>query len=147
MTDERSEAGIGSTVGLGLPALSIRQPWAWLILHAGKDIENRNWRTSVRGRILIHAAKGMTRMEYEEAAMFLATDIPRTITLPSFDQLERGGIIGAVDLTGCWVKHQSPWFVGFYGFSLANPKPLPFVPCRGALGFFRPNTALGPVRQ
>lgn len=27
-------------------ALSIRQPWAWAILHAGKDIENRDWHTA-----------------------------------------------------------------------------------------------------
>lgn len=39
-------------------ALSIRQPWASLILKAGKDIENRCWQTKVRGRVLIHAAKG-----------------------------------------------------------------------------------------
>lgn len=117
-------------------AVSIRQPWAWLILHAGKDIENRNWQTSYRGPCLIHAAKGMTVMEYEEAAMFLTTEIPRKITLPAFDELQRGGIVGSVDITGCWVKHHSPWFVGFYGFSLANPKPLRFTPCRGQLRFF-----------
>ena len=44
-----------------MKALSIRQPWAHLILHGGKDIENRDWRTSVRGRVLVHASKGMTR--------------------------------------------------------------------------------------
>ena len=38
-----------------MPALSIRQPWAWAILHAGKDIENRSWRTAFRGEVLIHA--------------------------------------------------------------------------------------------
>lgn len=32
-----------------LPAISIRQPWAWLILNAGKDIENRDWPTNFRG--------------------------------------------------------------------------------------------------
>ena len=46
-------------------ALSIRQPWASLILKAGKDIENRDWPTKFRGRILIHAAKGCTRDEWE----------------------------------------------------------------------------------
>ena len=39
-----------------MKALSIRQPWAWLILHGGKDIENRTWATKLRGRVLIHAA-------------------------------------------------------------------------------------------
>ena len=31
-----------------MKALSIRQPWAWLILHAGKDIENRDWKPRIR---------------------------------------------------------------------------------------------------
>ena len=48
-------------------ALSIRQPWAYCILDYGKDIENRTWSTSIRGRVLIHASKGMSRKEYEEA--------------------------------------------------------------------------------
>ena len=47
--------------------LSIRQPWAWLILNAGKDIENREWPTRFRGRVLIHASKGMTHDEWEDA--------------------------------------------------------------------------------
>jgi len=37
-------------------ALSIRQPWAWAILH-GKDVENRTWVTRVTGEFLIHASK------------------------------------------------------------------------------------------
>lgn len=126
---------------LGLPALSIRQPWAWLILHAGKDIENRTWRTSFRGRVLIHAAKNMTRTEYEECEDFLASRcLCGRLSLPAFDALQRGGIVGVADITGCWVKHQSSWFTGPYGFSLAKAEPLPLVPCRGALGFFRPNS-------
>lgn len=38
-----------------MKALSIRQPWAWLILHGGKDMENRSRRTHMRGRICVHA--------------------------------------------------------------------------------------------
>ena len=57
-------------------ALSVRQPWAWAIIHADKDIENRSWQAvnhglRQRGRICIHAAKGMTRDEYEEAREFI----------------------------------------------------------------------------
>ena len=40
--------------------LSIRQPWAWLVAHGWKNIENRTWQTNYRGRLLIHAAGGMT---------------------------------------------------------------------------------------
>ena len=45
-------------------AISIRQPWAWAIVHAGKDIENRDWSTRYRGPVCIHAAKGMTKDEF-----------------------------------------------------------------------------------
>jgi hypothetical protein len=122
--------------------LSIRQPWAWLILHAGKDIENRKWSTRVRGRILIHAAKGMTRQEYEDGEM-MARDasIRRPFVdgfeIPKAEALERGGIVGSVEIVDCVQQCESPWFVGRYGFVLRNPEPLPFRPMRGALGFFR----------
>ena len=35
--------------------LSVRQPWAWLIVHGYKDIENRTWPTRHRGDTVIHA--------------------------------------------------------------------------------------------
>jgi len=35
--------------------LTIRQPWAWAIIHCGNDIENRSWSTKHRGRLLVHA--------------------------------------------------------------------------------------------
>jgi hypothetical protein len=54
--------------GPGMKALSIRQPWAWLIVKGYKDIENRTWATKLRGRVFVHASKGMTRAEYEDAA-------------------------------------------------------------------------------
>ena len=124
---------------MNLPALSIRQPWAHLILHCGKDVENRTWATTFRGRVLIHASKGCTQMEYESARMFVVTDIPQDVEFPPFDVLVRGGIIGEVEIVDCVQKSGSPWFCGPYGFVLQNPKWLPFQPCRGALKFFRPD--------
>ena len=38
-----------------MKTLSVRQPWANLIVRGIKDIENRSWKTNFRGRILIHA--------------------------------------------------------------------------------------------
>lgn len=113
-----------------MKALSIKQPWAWLILHGGKDIENRNWATKVRGPILIHASKGMTRGEYEDVKVFCG------VSMPKFEDLERGGIVGQVEITGCVRESKSQWFFGEYGFTLENPKPLPFREYKGALGFF-----------
>lgn len=128
-------------------ALSIRQPWASLILKAGKDIENRDWPTKVRGRILVHAAKGMTRAEHEDAIHFAVAAIrarpmegakPTTLRERGFshEDLARGGIIGSVEIVDCVQASDSPWFVGRYGFVLRDPQPLPFTPWRGQLGFF-----------
>lgn len=128
-------------------ALSIRQPWASLILKAGKDVENRCWPTKFRGRILIHAAKGMTRAEHEDAIVFAADAIcasPATMakgtTLRNLGfahgDLQRGGIIGSVEIVDCVTVCASPWFVGEYGFLLRDPQPLPFRPWKGQLGFF-----------
>lgn len=43
-------------------AISIMQPWAWLIVNGHKSIENRSWRCHVRGPILIHAGKKLDKV-------------------------------------------------------------------------------------
>lgn len=124
-----------------MKALTIRQPWAWAILHAGKDIENRNWPTRLRGRIAVHAAKGMTVAEYEN---FWAaySDIMRASVSPlpfllAFDDLPRGAIVGTVEIAGCVSDSGSHWFFGDYGFVLRDPIALPEpIECKGALGFW-----------
>lgn len=116
-------------------ALSIRQPWAWLILHAGKDIENRDWSTSYRGPILIHASKGMTIDEYEDAADFAFFHCG-VESMEQREALPRGGIVGIADIVDCVTESESPWFVGRFGFVLRNARPLPFLPFKGQLGFF-----------
>lgn len=115
-----------------MKALSIRQPWAWLIIHGGKDIENRTWPTRFRGRFLVHASRGMTRREYAEvrAALNLHEQ------LPAFEDLERGGIVGSVELLDCVTSSDSPWFMGPHGFVLRDPQPMPFTQRGGMLGFF-----------
>ena len=118
-----------------MKALSIRQPWAWLIIHGGKDIENRSRRTHKRGRILVHAAQGMTRDEYIAGDVMAAEN---GITLPAFDELQRGGIIGSVEIVDCVQEHDSDWFFGPFGYVVRDPHPLPFQPCRGHLSFFEP---------
>lgn len=120
-----------------MKALSIRQPWAWLIVSGYKDIENRSWPTRLRGEVLVHASKGMTRAEYDDVDLMLALDERlQYIRLPPFDQLERGGIVGKVTISGCIAASRSPWFFGKYGFELRDAKQVPFAPFKGALGFF-----------
>jgi len=116
-------------------ALSIRQPWAWLIVHGFKDIENREWHTLFRGRLLIHASKTCTKEQYFDAVEFARQVVPG-IVIPSLAALPRGGIVGEVVVTNCTQVSKSPWFVGPYGFELTNPKQHPIWPCAGRLGFF-----------
>jgi hypothetical protein len=119
-------------------ALSIRQPWAWLILHAGKDIENRDWRPRnpalrFRGTCLIHAGIAVQPISDKVRAWVRQTS---GIDLPRFDELPRGGIVGQVDVIDVVSSSSSLWFEGSCGLVLVNPKPLPFRACRGMLGFF-----------
>lgn len=144
-------------------AITIRQPWAWLIIrpdlsgvlreHAVahqiiKDIENRSWSTKVRGPILIHAAKGMTQKEFADCMLFAEAMAFNGRTLldgrhpldPAPGQkpkpLDRGGIIGYAEVTDCTDASTSPWFMGKHGFKLEKQTPLPFHPCKGALSLF-----------
>lgn len=111
-------------------ALSIRQPWAWLIAAGHKDIENRDWPTPFRGEFLVHAGKTVpSESEIEEIEREFGVRIPRS-------ELLYGGIVGVATITGCVSESDSPWFFGEYGFTLANARPLPFLPLRGKLGFF-----------
>lgn len=116
-------------------ALSILQPWAWLIVQGFKPIENRTWSTDLRGEILIHAGKGFD----DEAYSSMRTGPLRLIVptyLPKKEQFERGGIVGQANIVDCVIEHPSEWFFGPYGFVLADAKPLPFRPLRGQLMFF-----------
>lgn len=118
---------------LKFPILSIRQPWAWLIVNGYKDIENRTWSTHFRGKVLIHASKKWDE-DFEPADERVLGE-EMGIILPN--KFDFGGIVGIAEITDCINKSKSPWFFGPYGFTLANAKPLPFYPCKGKMGFFR----------
>jgi ASCH domain len=117
-----------------LPAFSVRQPWAWLIVSGLKDIENRPRRTHHRGPLLIHA--GLSLDSYtEENVEWLKKKYGVQIPF----ELDTGGIVGVVDVIDCVESHGSRWFnEGNFGWELANPRRLEFRECRGSLGFFRP---------
>lgn len=115
-----------------MKALSILQPWAWLIVNGHKDIENRCWRTTYRGRFLVHAGKSWGPEQRDDVAR-VREDFPH-IVLP--DTFELCGIVGAATLVSTCTGSTSPWFVGPWGFVLEDQKPLPFMPWRGRLQFF-----------
>lgn len=145
-----------------MKALSIRQPWAWAIINAGKTVENRDWkpdgpnmreaRRLQNSDIALHAGKGMTRQEYldyiETARGILhPTAVAQT---PEREDLERGGIVAVARFVG--IIHidveryetrpeldaalRSPWFFGPYGLVFTNVRRTRFARMVGALGFF-----------
>lgn len=120
-------------------ALSIKQPWAWLIVEGWKGIENRDWpapKQHLGRNVLIHASKSKVRKEWDEACEF-ALKAGATM-LPDFAEVDRGGIVGMVKLSRCVTKSSSPWFVGRFGHVFTDPYPMPFMPCIGQTGYFTP---------
>jgi hypothetical protein len=136
-------------------ALSIKPAWAWLIIHAGKDFENRVWkptspnRRTVQAhapfRVFVHASHE-TRKEHMAAQAFVEQVINPSradadfapIVLPSMAELRQGGIIGAVTILRWMDQYTGDWATG-PGLLLADPEPRPFLPCNGQLNFFLPN--------
>lgn len=138
----KKQIAIDSLIARPMACLSIRQPWAWLIVNGWKNIENRTRQTSLRGRFLIHASGGMTRDEYEACQIFVYGF--SDLRLPDPQTLERGGIVGSAMLIDCVDRHSSDWFTGPWGYVLEDAKPRAFVPYAGRLGFF-PYTERGGV--
>lgn len=122
-------------------ALSIRQPWVWAILNAGKNIENRPRRFNYRGPICLHASmyKGKGYFNISTKIMIECSQDTRNIicTSPSGHQLPLGGIVGIDEIVDCVEESDSPWFFGPYGLVLENVVPVPFIPVKGSLGLFK----------
>ena len=84
-----------------MKALSIRQPWAWLILNAGKDVENRGSRWVYRGPVLIHVGASLTKDEYRAwrtAGESMRSDPEPRAKVPEYSELKRGGFVGIVQV-------------------------------------------------
>ena len=122
-------------------ALSVHQPWAWAIIFAGKDIENRSFPAirnmypalgSLRA-LAIHASAGMTQEEYRDARDFMAAI---GVECPPPALLVRGAVIGEVLVDGVVRSSDSPWWMGPRGIVLSAPSPCDPKPARGALGLF-----------
>lgn len=105
-----------------IKALSIKQPYPHHIFHDGKDVENRDWPTRGRGWVIVHAGVSKTELDMAD---------PKEAAVP------RGGVVGMMRITDCVEEMDSDWFFGRYGFVIGEAFPLPLIPCKGALGFFR----------
>lgn len=119
-----------------MKALSLKQPFAELVVSGKKTIELRKWNTKFRGEFLIHASKVPDKKAMERFG---------------FKDLPVGGIVGKVKLVDVKHykneeehradkdKHLALTFWGDHGFILENPERLDFVPCKGNLGFWEFN--------
>ena len=116
--------------------ISIRQPWASLIITGGtdvntgetvlKDVENRSWTTSYRGPVLVQSSQRL-----DDVA---PADIERRFGVRLTGDQPRGGVIGIVEIVDCVRPHPSAWYAPeHFAFVLANPRPLPFIRWKGAL--------------
>jgi ASCH domain len=122
-------------------ALSLKQPWAALLVAGRKSIEVRRWTTPYRGELLIHAAR--VDDERPEAWAHVDDEIRALAEL-------RGGIIGVGTLAEVRVYralagfvadralhlNESEWFEagGLFGLRFEGLRTVPF--CR-VPGFFK----------
>jgi hypothetical protein len=135
-----------------MKALSIQQPWAWLIIKGYKDIENRNYNTHLfPQRILIHASKKYDNIGHDFLATLTETNyinkpdyIYEQITEalehflnPIYLHSDCGALIGTVDLVDCVHESNSFWFGNIYGWVMKNPIEFPVpIPYKGQLGWW-----------
>jgi hypothetical protein len=116
--------------------ISIRQPWASLIVNGGidvqtgatvlKDVENRTWTTAYRGPVLIHASQRPDNIT--------PADIERRFGVRLSDEQKLGGVVGITEIVDCLRPHPSRWYrPEHFAIVLAKSRPLPFVPWKGAL--------------
>lgn len=127
-----------------LVALSVKQPWAALLVAGVKSVEVRTWATRRRGRVLIHASK-IPDERPEGWALITTPELREAADL-------RGGIIGLAELVDC-VRYGTPeefaaaaeqhrnapeWFrpAGLFGFVFRNPHPIAYHACPGQTMFF-----------
>jgi hypothetical protein len=117
-------------------AISVRQPWAELIVAGTKSVEIRGWSDRYRGPLWIHAA--------------LRLDDHALPSLPRPEELPRGALVGQVELVDIvpfdetrWTRwrdrHLSPgpFPFGAFGFVLARPQRLSRPePLRGSTKIF-----------
>lgn len=124
-------------------ALSLKQPWAALLVQGLKTIEVRKWPTARRGRVLIHAA--LVSDLRPEAWRHVPENLREQAQL-------LGGIIGEAQLLDCvtyrtveaftadQLRHlnEPDWFVPpvLYGFVFGNAQCLPFRRYPGWMRFF-----------
>lgn len=129
-------------------AISIRAPWWWFILRAGKDLENRDRAWHYRGPILLHASKCWVQRDIVADFRNVWADLasrdmtpklgPATSPVSLRMMRDAGGcIVGRANVVDCITASSSYWFQGTYALVLRDVVALETpVPFKGALGLF-----------
>lgn len=112
-----------------ITTLTVRQPWAWCLVHGHKPVENRSWKTNIRGWVAIHAAKATPLQDDCDS-------IVKRFGLVLPDDFETGRIVGFVKIVDCVDDYDSDWFSGPFGFVLGDAVAWGGPAIRGRLGFY-----------
>jgi hypothetical protein len=123
--------------------ITVRQPWAWAIIHGSKRIENRSRPIKHRGPLLIHAAARFDPA-FRTSEALAEFERKHDVKLPPQEELALGAILGVVDLIDCVQldpdspQHASdPWAIGPWLWLLDKPKAFTEpIPARGQLGLW-----------
>lgn len=123
-----------------MSAISIHQPWAWLIVNGHKDVENRNnppAKTKCNTRIAIHAP--MRRITKDEFLYFLEKIKEHKIRVypKSVDDFIYGAVVGTVKLVGAVKGSKSSWAErGSSHWKLESPKKIRPIKTKGGQFWF-----------
>lgn len=131
-------------------ALSIKQPWASLIAHGIKDIENRTWQTHFRGKIYIHSSAQQIKtkdISFPSNEVWL-NNVPDYMRKTAFfNKNITSAIIGEVEIIDCVQGHKSVWAEKsrdgekpIWNWVLSNPVlyDRPILNVKGKLSFWQP---------
>jgi hypothetical protein len=149
-------------------AISLHAPFAWALMFAGKDVENRSkgfprqhTGEAVMGRVWVHASLWPTStkawwpdlplgaLDKWRAEVAAVHGIDRVSLRGSHNQVTdamfamRGHIVGSIEVTGYRTPDDPPdshWYVpGSLAIMVRDPRPLAKpVPAKGALGWWSP---------
>jgi len=116
-----------------MKTLSLKQPFAELILQGRKTIELRKWNTKFRGKFLIHASKNP-----DENAMkkFGFSELPVGCIVGKAELIYVKNYKKTKDFEKDKDKHLADENWGDFGFVLREVKRVKKIPCKGMLGFW-----------
>lgn len=124
-----------------MKALTIKEPFLWAILNAGKGIENRDWPLPawmLDKTIALHASKHVSRDEYERSRMLIEEISGLRAPEYVIARARRFGFVhGTARVVGQVTESDDAWFFGDYGFLLDDRRTIATpIYCKGALGFW-----------